>query len=110
MIKYMDTNYNFISEEKFMGQIKEFCEDENKNVHGLTFEQAMEKLNNYGVAVFLEKPRRKNGCMTWARFYMADEEVFEIEDIVIDNESDPCDNDSFGIAFAIYKAGWRKQK
>ena len=41
-------------------------------------------------------------------FTAVEEEIIEIENIVIENEFDPCDDDSLGIALALYKAGYRK--
>lgn len=41
-------------------------------------------------------------------FTAVEEEIIEIENIVIENEFDPLDNDSLRIAVALYKAGYRK--
>ena len=42
-------------------------------------------------------------------FTAVEEEIVEIENIVIENEFDPCDDDSLKIAVALYNAGYRKQ-
>lgn len=42
-------------------------------------------------------------------FTAVEEEIVEIENIVIENEFDPCDDDSLRIAVALYNAGYRKQ-
>lgn len=43
-------------------------------------------------------------------FVAIEEEIEEIENIIIENEFDPLDNDALGIAIALYKAGYRKVK
>lgn len=42
-------------------------------------------------------------------FTAVEEEIDEIENIVLENEFDPCDDDSLRIAVALYNAGYRKQ-
>ena len=42
-------------------------------------------------------------------FTAVEEEINEIENIVLENEFDPCDDDSLKIAVALYNAGYRKQ-
>ena len=39
---------------------------------------------------------------------MADEQVFELEQIVADNEYDPLDDDAFYVAFAVFQKGFRR--
>lgn len=41
-------------------------------------------------------------------FIAVEEEIVEIENIIIENEFDPCDDDSLKIAVALYNAGYRK--
>ena len=42
-------------------------------------------------------------------FTAVEEEIVEIENIVIENEFDPYDDDSLRISVALYNAGYRKQ-
>ena len=105
-MKFQPPDYNFVSEEEFMSALKEICNDPKKNARNTAFDEALSDLKVYGKASFREDKRNRN--FLWRTFFMADEEVFDMIPVIEDSEYDPLDNDSFNIAFEIYKAGWRK--
>ena len=105
MIKYR-VNNKFVDEETFYTELKKYYDTVPQK---FSYEDALERFTNYGgIGV-----RTKKGKNPWddryASFYMADEQVFELEQIVAENEYDPEDEDAFDVAFAIYQKGFRKQ-
>lgn len=98
MLKYR-VNCNFVDEETFYAELKK-CYD--SVTQPLTYEKYLELLNTNG-GIRLNAKRHY-----FSYFYIADEQVFELEQIVAENEYDPLDDDAFNIAFAIFQKGFRR--
>ncbi len=98
MIKYR-VNNKFVEEEAFYIALKK---DYESMPHTITYEECLECLTTQG-CVRLSVKR-----YYFSYFYMADEEVFELEQIVAENEYDPLDDDAFAVAFAIFQKGFRR--
>ena len=107
-IKYQLPDYTFVSEKEFWEKIKEFCDDPKLNASHITFEDAKETLVQHGKISFLKEDKERRSWI-WNTFFMADEEVFDMCDVIANIEYDPLDGDCFNIAFEIHKAGWRKK-
>lgn len=100
MIKYC-VNNNFVDEETFYAELKRYY---NIAPQRLTYEKYLELLNTNG-CIRLEGKAR---TYEYNYFYVADEQVFELEQIVEETEFDPLDSDAFNIAFAIFQKGFRR--
>ncbi len=103
MILYR-VNSKFVDKDIFYEELKRMYD---KTPQVLTFDEYLERIDSQGY-VFLQAKKRKSYMYDY--FYAADEEVFELEQIIAENEYDPLDGDSFSIAYAIYQHGYRKQK
>ena len=105
MIKYR-VNNEFVDEETFYAELKKYYDTVPQK---FSYEDALESLTNYGGICVLTKKGKNPWDDRHACFYMADEQVFELEEIVCETEYDPEDDDAFDVAFAIYNKGFRKQ-
>ena len=103
MIKYC-INTNFVDKDTFYEELKRMY---NETPQTLTFDECLNRIEIQGY-VRLNAKKRKSYIYEY--FYAADEQVFELEQIVEENEYDPIDGDAFDVAFAIYQNGFRKQK
>lgn len=103
MIKY-NVNGNFVDKDTFYEELRNHYDAAPQR---LTYEQYLERLDTHG-EICLKAGKGKS--YTFEYFSVAEEEVFELADIVADAEYDPLDGDAFVIAFAIYQKGFRKQK
>ena len=101
MIKYR-VDGKFVEEETFYANLKKYYDAVPQR---FTYEEYLEKLKTEG-CVRLEGKAR---TYEYHYFDIADEQVFELEEIVAESEFDPLDDDAFYIAFAIYNKGFRKQ-
>jgi hypothetical protein len=101
MIKYR-VNNKFVDEETFYAELKKYYDATHQP---FTYTSYLEKLKTDGCS------RLDGKAITYEYnyFYVADEQVFDLAQIVAENEYDPLDDD-FAIAFAIYQKGFRKQK
>ena len=102
MIKYR-VDGKFIEEETFYAELKK-CYD--KVQQRFTYDEYLEKLKTEGCVRLDGKGKART--YEYHYFDMADEQVFELEQIVADNEYDPLDDDAFYVAFAIYQKGFRR--
>lgn len=100
MIKY-NVNGDFVDKDTFYEELKNHYDAAPQR---LTYDQYLEQLVLRG-EVCLKTAKGK-----FEYFCVADEEVFELEQIVADSEYDPLDGDAFAIAFAVYQKGFRKQR
>lgn len=103
MIKYR-VNGKFVEEETFYAELKK-CYD--AVTQRLPYEKYLELLNTNG-SIRLEGKGKARYAYEYHYFDMADEQVFELEQIVAENEYDPIDDDAFNIAFAIFQKGFRR--
>lgn len=102
MIKY-NVNGNFVDKDTFYVELRNHYDAVPQR---LTYDQYLERLSTKGeVCLNTTKEGYK-----FKYFSAAEEEVYELADIVADAEYDPLDGDAFVIAFAIYQKGFRKQK
>ena len=101
MIKYC-VNGKFVDEETFYIALRKYYDATHQP---FTYTSYLEKLKTDGCI------RLEGKAITYEYhyFYIADEQVFEIAQIVAENEFDPLDGDAFYVAFAIYQNGFRKQ-
>ena len=100
MIKYC-VNNKFVDEETFYAELKK-CYD--ATPQPFTYTSYLEKLKTEGCIRLDGKAR----TYEYNYFYVADEQVFELEQIVAETEFDPIDGDAFYVAFAIYQKGFRR--
>lgn len=101
MIKYR-VNNKFVDEETFYVELKKYYD---ATPQPSTYEKCLELLNTTGCVRINGKAR----TYEYHYFDRADEQVFELEQIVAEHEYDPIDGDAFNIAFAIYQNGFRRQ-
>ena len=104
MIKYR-VKGKFVEEETFYIALKKYY-DTVPQV--LSYDDVLEKLKTSGCVRIQTKKGKSYWYDIYEYFYMADEQVFELEQIVEDNEYDPEDCDAFEVAFAIYQKGFRR--
>ena len=100
MIKYR-VNNKFVDEETFYAELKKYYDA----IPQLsTYEKCLELLNTNGCVRINGKAR------TYEYYYFdrADEQVFELEQIVAETEFYPIDGDAFAVAFAIFQNGFRR--
>lgn len=102
MIKYR-INCKFVDEETFYAELKKCYEAVPQR---FTYDKYLELLNTNGSIRFDGKSKARS--YEYHYFDMADEQVFELEQIVAENEYDPIDDDAFNIAFAIFQKGFRR--
>lgn len=102
MIKYR-VDCKFVNEETFYAELKKRYDAVTQR---FAYEKYLELLNDNG-SIRLEG-KGKARSFEYHYFDMADEQVFELEQIVAENEYDPLDDDSFNIAFAIFQKGFRR--
>lgn len=102
MIKYR-VNCKFVDEETFYAELKKRYDAVTQR---FTYEKYLELLNANGSIRLDGKSKARS--YEYHYFDMADEQVFELEQIVAENEYDPLDDDSFNIAFAIFRKGFRR--
>ena len=102
MIKYR-VNNKLVEEETFYTEVKKAHET---MPQVFSYTEILDRLKTAGYARVESK---KGRTYLYDYFYMADEQVFELEQIVAENEYDPEDCDAFDVAFAIYNKGFRKQ-
>lgn len=103
MVKYC-VNGNFVDKDTFYVELRNHYDAVPQRL--TTYDQYLEKLAAYGeICLNTSKEGYK-----FKYFSTADEEVYELADIVAAAEYDPLDGDAFVIAFAIYKKGYRRQK
>jgi hypothetical protein len=100
MIKYC-VNNKFVDEETFYAELKK-CYD--TTPQRFTYNSYLETLKTKGCVRLDSKAR----TYEYDYFYVADEQVFELEQIVAENEYDPLDDDAFAVAFAIFQQGFRR--
>ena len=100
MIKYR-VNNKFVDEDVFYEMLRKMYDAKPQN---LTFEECLVRIKTEG-CVCLQAKRKS---YYYECFYCADEDVFEMECIIMDNEFDPLDDDAFNIAYALYKQGFKK--
>ena len=103
MIKYR-VNNKFVDKGVFYEELERLLAMSHQI---FTYDQCLELLCSQGY-VRLEVNKRKS--YVYEYLYMADEQVFELEQIIEDNEYDPLDDDAFYVAFAIYQKGFKKIK
>ena len=103
MIKYR-VDGKFVEEETFYAELKKSYD---KVQQPFTYDKCLDLLKTNGCVRLDGKSTRYNYNYTY--FYVADEQVFELEEIVAESEFDPLDGDAFYVAFAIYNKGFRKQ-
>ncbi len=101
MLKYRVNNI-FVEEETFYAELKK-CYD--ATPQPITYENYVDLLNTNGCIRLTEKTKK---TFNYHYFDRAEEQVFELEQIVAENEYDPLDDDAFNIAFAIYQNGFRR--
>ena len=104
MIKYR-VNNKFVDEETFYTELKKHYDTVPQK---FSYEDALERFKTYGGNAVRTKKGKNPWDDRYAFFYMADEQVFELAEIVVENEYDPEDNDAFDVAFAIYQKGFRR--
>lgn len=104
MIKYR-VNNKFVDEETFYAELKTYFVIVPQK---FSYEDTLERLKNNGGTCVLTKKGKNPWDDRYAYFDMADEQVFELEQIVADNEYDPLDDDAFAVAFAIFQNGFRR--
>ena len=100
MIKYR-VNNKFVEEETFYAELKKYYEAVPQR---FTYEDYLEKLKTEGWVRLDGKAK----TYEYHYFDMADEQVFELADIIAENEFDPLDGDAFYVAFAIFQKGFRR--
>jgi hypothetical protein len=101
MLKYRVDNI-FVEEEIFYTDLKK-CYD--ATPQPITYENYVDLLNTNG-SIRLNGKNKKN--FEYHYFDRAEAQVFELEQIVVEHEYDPLDEDAFNIAFAIYQKGFRR--
>ena len=102
MIKYR-VNNKFVDEEAFYAELKRLYSAAPQVLYSTDI---LERLETNG---YVHLQAKKGKPYMYEYFYKADEQVFELEQIVAENEYDPLDDDAFAVAFAIYNKGFRKQ-
>lgn len=102
MIKYR-VNNKFVDENTFYEELRKAYDAKPQL---FTFEECLIKIKSNGYVAL----KTKNRGYIADFFYVADEDVFEMEDIVYQVEYDALDNDGFDIAYALYKHGFQKVK
>lgn len=101
MMKYC-IHGNFVDKDTFYIELRNHYDAAPQRI---TYDKYLEELATYGeVCLNTSKTGYK-----FKYFSTADEEVYELADIIADAEYDPLDGDAFVIAFAVYKKGFRKQ-
>ena len=100
MIKYC-VNNKFVDEETFYAELKKYYDAVPQR---FTYEEYLEKLKTKGCARLDGKAK----TYEYHYFDMADEQVFELAEIVAENEYDPLYDDAFAVAFAIFQRGFRR--
>lgn len=103
MIKYR-VDGKFVEEETFYAELKKYYDAVPQR---FTYEEYLEKLKTEG-CTRLDGKAKKVKTYEYHYFDMADEQVFELEEIVAESEFDPLDDDAFYVAFAIYQKGFRR--
>ena len=100
MIKYR-VDGKFVEEETFYIALKKYYDAVPQR---FTYEEYLEKLKTEGCV------RLDGKAKTYEYHYFdrADEQVFELEEIVAESEFDPLDDDAFYVAFAIFQKGFRR--
>lgn len=100
MIKYR-VDGKFVEEETFYIALKKYYDAVPQR---FTYKEYLEKLKTEGCA------RLDGKAKTYEYHYFdrADEQVFELEEIIVENEYDPLDDDAFAVAFAIFQKGFRR--
>lgn len=102
MMKYC-IHGNFVDKDTFYVELRNHYDAVPQR---LTYDQYLEQLAAHGEICL---NTLKQGYK-FKYFSTAEEEVYELADIVADTEYDPLDGDAFVIAFAVYKKGFRKQE
>lgn len=102
MIKYR-VNNKFVEEETFYTELKKYYD---AVPQPSTYERCLELLNTNGCVRINGKGKTRT--YEYHYFDRADEQVFELEQIVEETEFDPIDGDAFNIAFAVYQNGFRR--
>ena len=100
MIKYR-VDGKFVEEETFYADLKKYYDAVPQR---FTYEEYLEKLKTEGCVRLDGKAK----TYEYHYFDMADEQVFELEEIVTESEFDPLDDDAFYVAFAIFQKGFRR--
>ena len=100
MIKYR-VDGKFVEEETFYIALRKYYDAVPQR---FTYEKYLELLNTNGCVRLDGKAR----TYEYHYFDRADEQVFELEQIVEETEFDPIDGDAFNIAFAIFQKGFRR--
>lgn len=100
MIKYC-VDGKFVEEETFYADLKKYYDAVPQR---FTYEKYLETLKAKGCIRLDGKAK----TYEYHYFEMADEQVFELAEIVAESEFDPLDDDAFYVAFAIYQKGFRR--
>ena len=100
MIKYR-VNDKFVDENVFYEELRKAYDAKPQR---LTFEECLARIETQGCVALQAK--KKNYYYEY--FCVADEDVFEMENIICETEYDPLDGDDFDIAYALYKHGFGK--
>lgn len=102
MIKYR-VNDKFVDKETFFEELRKSYD---KQPQHRTFDDFVAHIESDGYVYLVITGK----IYIWNMFCAADEEVFEMENIICENEYDALDNDAFAIAYALYKHGYKRQK
>ena len=102
MIKYR-VDGKFVEEETFYIALKKYYDAVPQR---FTYDEYLEKLKTDGCVRLDGKGKART--YEYHYFDRADEQVFELEEIVAESEFDPLDDDSFYVAFAIFQKGFRR--
>ena len=102
MIKYR-VNNKFVDKNTFYEELKRMYDETPRT---FIYNKCLDHLTTDGY-IWLQANKRKSYMYDY--FYVADEQVFELEQIIEENEYDALDGDAFAVAFAIYQHGFRKQ-
>ena len=102
MIKYR-VDGKFVEEETFYIALKKYYDAVPQR---FTYDEYLEKLKTDGCVRLDGKGKART--YEYHYFDRADEQVFELEEIVAESEFDPLDDDAFYVAFAIFQKGFRR--
>lgn len=105
-------NYKEVSEEEFEIELKKRIDDYIPyNEYYPPKEKIIEILadrRSFRFNTYDKRYKDRLVIKDYDVFVAVEEEIVEIENIIIENEFDPCDDDSLKIAVALYNAGYRK--
>lgn len=99
-----------VTEKEFFDRLDEFkhierkCDPTHAMCLNMSKDQTIEWFNNHGELAISPSLRSYEKHY----FIITNSIISDIEDIVVDNQYDPEYGDSFSIAFALYKAGYKK--